>query len=148
MAKQYIKWVPGPATLRWITRIHIRVYRWSMGLLGTRMDGLDILLLTSVGRKSGQKRTVPLPYFRDGDSIVLIASNGGQAKHPAWYHNIGANPDVELQLGRRKLHARAQVLEGQDRVRVWDHVVSDHPRYERYQGWTERQIPVISMREA
>ena len=111
MARKYIKWVPGPRLLRWITRIHIQVYRLSLGRLGTRMDGLDILLLTCLGRKSGQKRTVPLPFFRDGAAIVLIASNGGQQKHPAWYHNLGANPEVELLIGPRRLRARASVTE-------------------------------------
>lgn len=140
---KYISYIPKPATMKRIGALHVRLYRASLGLLGGRIDGLDILLLTTTGKKTGQKRTVPLPFFRDGKRYVLIASFGGNAKNPAWYANLLANPRVQLQVGFRRMTAQALVLEGTERERVWGQVSYDFPRYLKYQAMTERQIPVV-----
>jgi deazaflavin-dependent oxidoreductase (nitroreductase family) len=126
-----------------IGKLHVHLYRASFGLLGGRLDGLDILLLTTTGKKTGQKRTVPLPYFRDGERYVLIASFGGNEKNPAWFVNLAANPQVHLQVGARRMNVRATVLEGSERERVWGKVSYDFPRYLKYQAKTQRLIPVI-----
>ena len=86
---------------------------------------------------------MPLPYFRDGERYVLIASFGGNDKNPAWFVNLAANPQVQLQVGFRRMHARATVLEGAERDRVWGKVSYDFPRYLTYQAKTQRQIPVV-----
>lgn len=143
MAQKFIKWVPSPAVLAKISQAHIWLYRRTAGLVGQRLDGLDICLLTTRGRKSGQERTAPLPYFRDGERIVLIASNGGRDKHPAWFLNLSDNPDVELQIGARRLKLRARKAEGEERSRIWALVTRDHPRFDRYVAWTKRVIPVV-----
>lgn len=143
MAQKYIKYVPKPKAMKRISQVHIALYRATRGLVGKRVDGLDILLLTTRGRKSGLERTVPLPYFVAGDQYILMASNGGNDKHPAWFHNLKANPDVALQVGRKKLRATASTAEGDDYERLWKHVTADHPRYDRYATWTERKIPVV-----
>lgn len=140
---EYIKYVPEPGTMKRIGKLHTRLYRASGGLIGGRIDGLDILLLTTIGRKSGEERTVPLPYFRDGQRYVLIASFGGNEKNPAWFHNLSANPDVKLQVGFRRMQAKAIVTEPAERARIWGQITHEFPRYLVYQQKTERQIPVV-----
>jgi deazaflavin-dependent oxidoreductase (nitroreductase family) len=140
---KYISYVPGPATMKRIGALHVRLYRLSFGLLGGRLDGLNMLLLTTTGKKTGKERTVPLPFFRDGDRYVLIASFGGNAKNPAWFANLLANPRVQIQIGARRMQAQAVVLEGAERARVWGKVSYDFPRYLTYQAKTDREIPVV-----
>lgn len=140
---KYIRFVPKPKAIKRIGEIHVRLYRFTRGLIGKRMDGLDILLLTTIGKKTGLARTVPLPYFRDGESYVLIASFGGNAKNPAWLGNLKSTPEVDVQVGAKKLKLKARVLEGDERTRVWGQVTHDYPRYLNYQAKTERQIPVV-----
>jgi len=139
----YIKWVPEPGLMKRMGRWHVTLYRLTGGLLGGRMDGLDMLLLTTRGRKSGQARTVPLPYFRDGERYLLIASYGGNAQNPQWLENIAADSDVEIQVGFRRQKARASVAAGAERERLWQAVTSLFPRYLAYQQKTARQIPVV-----
>jgi deazaflavin-dependent oxidoreductase (nitroreductase family) len=141
--KRFIRWVPGPKILAKISTLHVWLYQNTRGIVGTRLDGLDILLLTTRGRKTGLVRTAPLPYFRDGQDYVLIGSNGGRDVHPAWYHNLRADRRVQIQVGARTWHARARVVEGEERERIWKLVTRDHPRYDRYVGWTDRKIPVV-----
>ena len=109
------------------------------------MIGLRILLLGSVGRKSGALRVAPLPYFKVNDYLVVIASNAAQVKHPAWYHNVKANPLVQVQVGREQYQARARTLAGEERTRVWRLVTAKEPRYAHYQELVERQIPVVAL---
>src|SRR4051794_26314449 len=140
---KYIRYVPSEATMKRIGKWHVRLYRATRGLLGSRVDGLDILLLTTTGKKTGIARTVPLPYYRDGQHYVLIASFGGNDKNPAWFGNLRANPEVELQVGARSMKARAQIAEESERLRIWGQLTHDYPRYLAYQARTERPIPVV-----
>ena len=140
---EYIKYVPEPGTMKRIGKFHTRLYRATGGLIGGRIDGLDILLLTTVGRKSGEKRTVPLPYYRDGQRYLLVASYGGNEKNPAWVHNLTANPSVEIQVGFRKMKAQALPANEPERTRLWDQISTAFPRYLAYQQKTERKIPII-----
>ncbi|MCA9630878.1 MAG: nitroreductase family deazaflavin-dependent oxidoreductase [Myxococcales bacterium] len=128
-----------------ISRIHTWLYRKTRGRVGHGLIGLKILLLGSVGRKSGQLRVAPLPYFRVADYLVVIASNAAQAKHPAWYHNIRANPLVDVQLKGERFSARTRVLEGEERERAWRVVTTKEPRYAHYQELVERKIPVVAL---
>jgi deazaflavin-dependent oxidoreductase (nitroreductase family) len=102
-----------------------------------------MLLLDHVGAKSGTKRTVPLLYIRDGDDVVIVASKGGYRKHPAWFHNLRANPDTTVQIGsaRRPVHAR--VASPDERKRLWPKAVSAYGDYARYQERTDREIPLV-----
>lgn len=139
----YVKWVPKPPLMKRIGRWHTALYRLTGGLVGGRMDGLDMLLLTTKGCKSGTARTVPLPYFRDGDRYLLIASYGGNPRNPAWLKNIAADGDVGIQVGRRRQRARARIAQGAERERLWSAVTRLFPRYLEYQKKTERVIPVV-----
>ncbi|HEY4042335.1 MAG TPA: nitroreductase family deazaflavin-dependent oxidoreductase [Rhodopila sp.] len=102
------------------------------------------LLLTTTGRKSGQKYLFPLFYGTTGDSYFVIASKGGAPEHPGWYRNILGNPEVDIQVGTARMHARARTATGEERARLWDKAVEFFPPYAEYQQKTAgREIPVV-----
>jgi deazaflavin-dependent oxidoreductase (nitroreductase family) len=102
------------------------------------------LLLTTIGRKSGQKYLFPLFYGVDGDSYFVIASKGGAPEHPGWYRNLVANPEVELPVGPAKMSARARTATGEERARLWTKAVEIFPPYADYQQKSAgREIPVV-----
>jgi deazaflavin-dependent oxidoreductase (nitroreductase family) len=148
---------PSPTTLAWITRIHRKAYRLTGGVIGAVLPQLaepgdrwplrvmHLLLLTTTGRKSGQARTVPLPYVRYDGRTFVIASFAGSDKHPAWFLNLKDQPTVEVQIGPRRRAARAVVVEGDDRARIWSRLTAEWPRYAVYQDQTERTIPLVEI---
>ena len=101
------------------------------------------LLLTTTGRKSGEKFIFPLFYGKTGDSYFVVASKGGAPAHPGWYRNLLANPEVEVQVGTKKLKARARTATGAERARLWQEALKFWPPYADYQQKTEREIPVV-----
>jgi deazaflavin-dependent oxidoreductase (nitroreductase family) len=101
------------------------------------------LLLTTTGRKSGNKLIFPLFYGTDGGSYIIVASKGGAPEHPGWYRNLVAHPDVEVQVGTKKLKARARTAKGEERVRLWKKALEFWPPYADYALKTEREIPVV-----
>jgi deazaflavin-dependent oxidoreductase (nitroreductase family) len=101
------------------------------------------LLLTTTGRKSGEKFIFPLYYGKTGDSYVVVASKGGAPQHPGWYRNLLANPEVDLQVGTEKFKARARTATGEERTRLWQVALKFWPPYADYQQKTEREIPVV-----
>ena len=123
---------------------HTLVYRLSGGLVGHRVPFLPpMLLLDHVGAKSGKRRTTPLVYVGDGDAFVIVASKGGYPRHPAWFHNLRANPDTKVQVGTRKVDVRARVATAAERKRLWPKVVDAYGGYKGYQKRTEREIPLV-----
>jgi deazaflavin-dependent oxidoreductase (nitroreductase family) len=102
-----------------------------------------LLLLTTTGAKSGKRRTSPLAYTRDGDRLVIIASKGGAPTNPDWFHNVVANPDVTVELGGETFPARAQVVTGPERDRLYDQMAAQMPNFAEYQKQTTRRIPVV-----
>jgi deazaflavin-dependent oxidoreductase (nitroreductase family) len=124
--------------------VHQWLYEHSDGRIGATLGGRPMLLLRTVGRRSGQPRTAALLYVRDGDAYVVIASKGGSPRHPGWFHNLTAQPDVEIQVGRERIPVHARVAEGQERSRLWaraDEV--NQGQYAVYQSRTRRVIPVV-----
>ena len=101
------------------------------------------LLLTTKGRKSGEKFVFPLFYGQVGDSYFVVASKGGAPQHPGWYRNILADPVVEVQVGTTKIQARARTATGAERTRLWNEALTFWPPYAEYQRKTEREIPVV-----
>jgi deazaflavin-dependent oxidoreductase (nitroreductase family) len=123
---------------------HTTVYRLSGGLIGHRFPGAPpTLLLDHVGAKSGTKRTTPLTYARDGEDYVLVASKGGHPKHPAWFHNLRAHPDVTIQVGTSRKPVHARVANPDERERLWPKVVETYGGYAGYQERTDREIPLV-----
>ena len=131
-----------------ILRAHEAVYKASDGRIGHRTLGVPTLLLRSTGRRSGAPRTNGLVYARDGDTYLVVASNGGADRNPAWLHNVRAHPDVVIQIGRQRQDAKARVIEPSDPdyERLWK-IVNDnnHDRYTAYQQQTSRAIPVVAV---
>jgi len=105
--------------------------------------GKDLLLLTTTGAKSGLKRMTPLVYSMDGDRLVIIASKGGADTHPAWYHNIVANPVVTVEVGDETFEARATVVNAAERRRLFDAHATINPGFWDYEKKTDRTIPAI-----
>ena len=123
---------------------HVLAYRATGGLVGHRVPGAPpMLLLDHVGAKSGKHRTTPLAYLGDGEDLVLVASKGGSPRHPAWFHNLRANPDTTVQVGSGRRAVRARVASAQERARLWPKVVEMYGGYRHYQRRTEREIPLV-----
>jgi deazaflavin-dependent oxidoreductase (nitroreductase family) len=134
-------------TMKVLGTLHRSLYRASGGKLGKTFLGSPILLLTTTGRKTGRSRTWPLTYLRDGgDRFVVAAAYGGQPKHPAWYLNLRANPQVSVQHGKQTRAMIAEVLEGDERLRLWARLTEAYPAYADYQKKTKRKIPVVVLR--
>jgi F420H(2)-dependent quinone reductase len=126
--------------------LHTWLYRTSGGRIGHRVPGLgpSMLLLDHVGAKSGARRTSPLLYFDDGENAVIVASKGGYPKHPAWFHNLLANPDTTAQIGRERRPVHARVATPEERERLWPKVVAGYPTYADYQTRSKgREIPLV-----
>ena len=127
---------------------HAGVYRATGGKLFGRMGKSPILLLNTVGRKTGRKRTSPLLYVMDGEDFVIIASKGGAPTHPAWYLNLKANPDATVEVGDRKVRVRAEEVDSEEKVRLRQKMVEMYPTYDDYQRKTKREIPLLILRPA
>lgn len=125
------------------TLFHESAYRATGGALGGRMAGMPVLLLTTTGRKTGRKRTTPLTYFEDGDQLVIVASYGGAPRHPSWYLNLTANPEVEVRRGRRTERMPARTATPEEKGRLWPLVTSKYRGYASYQEKTTRDIPLV-----
>ncbi len=124
--------------------LHRAVLRASGGRLGTRLGHLEQVLLTTVGRRTGRPWTTPLAVTVVGDRLVLVASNGGAARHPAWYLNLVANPVVTIEVGTERFRARARTAEEPERTRLFDAQVRQMPFFEGYRRRvTDREIPVV-----
>jgi F420H(2)-dependent quinone reductase len=138
----------GPArlALKLGSGAHAGVYRATGGKLFGRMGKSPILLLNTVGRKSGRKRTSPLLYVMDGEDFVVIASKGGAPTHPAWYLNLKANPEATVEVGDREVRVRAERTAPEEKARLWQKMVEMYPTYDDYQRKTEREIPLLILR--
>lgn len=142
--------MPNFSEIQWIAE-HIELYRtdpekarlWDSTPLGGP-GLLPTLLLTTKGRKTGEPRALPLIYGESGDSYVVIGSKGGLPNHPLWFRNLEANPECELQVGRKRMIARARVAEGEERKRLWKQMAALYPPYDHYQkNAGNRTIPVV-----
>ncbi len=129
------------------TKIHVALYRRSRGKLGDHIPGWPlarILLLDHTGAKSGAKRTSPLMYHQDGDTVAVVASKGGQPTHPAWFHNVNANPDTTIQIGSEVHKVRARVATDEERARLWPQFVALYPGYDFFARHAKgRKIPIV-----
>jgi deazaflavin-dependent oxidoreductase (nitroreductase family) len=118
-------------------------YRMTYGRIGGRMLGNPVLLLTTIGRKSGMAHTVPLEYFEADGSLFIVTSNGGAPRHPAWYPNLVANPAVAIQRGREVQMAEATPASPERQAELWQRLIATAPMYARYQHNSAREIPIV-----
>ena len=130
----------------------LSIYQWLYEKTDGRftwLAGLPVLLLRTIGRKSGQERTAALVYLQDGDDLVVVASNGGSDRPPGWFFNIQSSSDVGVQIGRRRTRMRARIADSQQRTRLWPLVNQNNSnRYDGYQAKTKRQIPLVILSPA
>ncbi len=123
--------------------VHQFIYERTGGRVGRRLGRAQMLLLETRGRKSGRPRTVALLYLNDRDDYVVVGSKGGSDSPPAWLLNLQANPEVAVQVGTKRLRARARVANADERRRLWVEFTKVWPNYDRYQSQTARRIPLV-----
>jgi deazaflavin-dependent oxidoreductase (nitroreductase family) len=128
---------------------HVERYRATDGEEGHEWQGTQTLLLTTKGRKSGEARTTPLIYAPYGDdAYAIVASKGGSDAPPAWYLNLSADPEVEVQVKGERFKARARTASSEEKPGLWKTMVAEWPDYDNYQQKTEREIPVVVLERA
>lgn len=139
-----------PKVMKVMSNLQVRLYKATGGMLGNTWRvgaafpwGLPLCLLTTIGRKSGERRTTPLLFIHDGANVLVVASQGGLPKHPLWFGNLTANPAVEVQIGRKISKMRARVANAEERAVLWPRLVAHYADFANYQSWTEREIPVV-----
>jgi F420H(2)-dependent quinone reductase len=136
----------GKAFGRSFIRAAVWLYRRSGGKVGGKMFGAPVLLLSTVGRRSGRSWTVPVMYQTDGHGWVIIASNGGNARHPAWWLNLRSHPDASIQIGRETYPVTAAEATGDERKRLWRRMADMYKGYDNYAQKTTRTLPVVLLR--
>jgi deazaflavin-dependent oxidoreductase (nitroreductase family) len=122
---------------------NVFMYRMTGGSLGGQMAGQSVLLLHTVGRKSGKLYTIPVNYYRDGENFILVASNWGKEHHPGWFINLKHQPETTIQVKRQSYTVQASEASGQDYDRLWRYVTGKNEFYERYQKQAGRKIPIV-----
>ena len=129
------------------TRVFVRtnaaLFQFTGGRLGSQLGAQSVLLLRTVGRKTGKAYATPLAYFRDGARYLVVASNWGSEKHPSWFYNLMGSPRAAIQIGQSTLSIEACQAEGEEYQRLWKLVTRQNPQYSRYQQGIRRQIPIV-----
>lgn len=133
----------GAAGLRAVGKLNVPLYKATGGRIGGRLNRAPILLLTTTGRKSGEPRTAPVLYLRRDDDLVVIGSNAGNAKTPAWSLNLQANPEAEVQIGRRSRPVRARVAEGAEHDELWQAMNEQYAGFDDYAARTNRDLKLF-----
>jgi len=123
----------------------IAEFRGNHGKVGGQFEGAPLLLLHHKGAKTGKQRVNPVMYLKDGKRFLVFASKGGDDHNPGWYHNLGAHPDIEIELGDETIKVRAQEVKGAERDRLYARQASLYPQFADYQRKTKRVIPVIAL---
>jgi len=124
----------------------VALYRLTHGKFGGRVQGLQVLLLTTIGRKTVEERTTPLGYFMEDGNYIITASNAGRDTHLAWFHNLRANPRVRIEIKDRQIEAEAEVAHSEKRSSLWSQLISLSPAYANYAKKTSREIPLVILR--
>jgi deazaflavin-dependent oxidoreductase (nitroreductase family) len=133
----------GARALRWTGKLNVPLYRLSGGRIGGRLDRTPVLLLTTTGRKSGQRRTAPVVYLADQGRYIVIGSNAGHARVPAWSLNLKADPGAEVEVGRKRIPVRARVAEGEERADLWRKMNQQYSGFDDYAARTDRDIALF-----
>jgi F420H(2)-dependent quinone reductase len=129
--------------LRASGKLNVPLYRLSRGRLGGKVGRAPVCLLTTTGRRSGQPRTAPVLYLADGDRLIVIGSNAGNERAPAWSLNLKAHPDAEVEIGSNRRSVRARVAEGDERAELWQRMNAQYEGFDHYEARTSRDIAVF-----
>lgn len=131
------------STARRLSTVHTVLFRTTGGRIGKRLVNNDMLLLSTIGSRTGKRHTVPLLYLRDGDDHVIIASWGGRPENPQWYRNLQAQPRTTIQVLGEKIPVTARTANPTERVRLWPLILAAYDGYAEYESRTTREIPVV-----
>jgi deazaflavin-dependent oxidoreductase (nitroreductase family) len=131
--------------LRLMGRFNVPIYRLTRGRMMNSIGDAPVLLLTTTGRRSGQQRTAPVCYLRDGERVVVIGSNAGYANEPAWSLNLKANPDAAVEIGPDRKPVRARVTDGDERADLWRKMNEQYAGFDEYEAHTSRDIAVFAL---
>jgi deazaflavin-dependent oxidoreductase (nitroreductase family) len=145
---RFLKLLGESSFWKTVGRLHVRLYHMTGGRIGHQTGDIKNLLLTTTGRKTGESRTVPLAYLRDGESYVIVASNGGSDRAPSWWLNLKDEPRARVQVGNETLEVVAARASSQEHARLWPMLKEMNPFYGRYEQITPRKIPVVILRPA
>jgi deazaflavin-dependent oxidoreductase (nitroreductase family) len=126
-----------------LRNLFVSLYRLTNGRVGGHVAGLQVLLLTTIGRKSGEERTTPLGYFIREGNYIITASNAGRNANPAWFHNLRANPHVKIEIKNQHIDAEAHVAPPEKRASLWSTLIALSPWYANYSKKTNREIPMV-----
>ena len=137
----------GTRGLRMVGKLNVPVYRLSRGRIGGRVGKGPVLLLTTTGRKSREPRTAPVLYLADGERYVVINTNAGNAKTPAWSLNLRANPDAEIEVRGKRTKVRARIAEGQERADLWRRHMEQYSGWDYYESKLDREIGVFVLEQ-
>lgn len=136
--------------IKLMATVNVALYKLTGGRIGGTWrigagwrDPVPICLVEHRGRRTGKLRTTPLVYLRDGDRVVVVASQAGRAQHPLWFRNLEADPEVTVQIKGDRLPMRARTASTHERAHLWPRLVDLYSDYDSYQSWTDREIPVV-----
>lgn len=133
---------------KWLVKLNVFVYKLSGGRIGAHAKGMQHILITTIGKKTGKPRTQALTSKIEGEHFYVVASNVGKESHPAWWYNLDANPSVQLQFEDRVRPMHASTLKGESRAEVWPRLVEYNYRWQDYQNGVSREIPVVKFSPA
>jgi len=129
--------------VRALGKLNVPIYRATRGRLMNSVGRAPVLLLTSTGRRSGKQRTAPVVYLDDGERLIVIGSNAGNLNEPGWSHNLKANPDAEVEVGRERRQIRARIAEGEERADLWRRHNEQYSGFDEYEARTDREIALF-----
>lgn len=133
----------GAKGLRTVGKLNAPIYRLTRGRVGGKLGKAPILLLTTTGRKSGKQRTAPVLYLADGNNFVVINTNAGNEKTPAWSLNLRANPEAAVEVGNKRVEVRSRLAEGEERAELWRRHMQQYAGWEFYESKLDRDIGVF-----
>jgi deazaflavin-dependent oxidoreductase (nitroreductase family) len=131
------------SALRAFGKLNVPIYRLTRGRVMNKVGRAPVMLLTSIGRRSGQPRTAPVLFLADGERLIVVSSNGGNDHAPAWAYNLKANPDAEVEIGGDHRRVRARVAEGEERAELWQKMNEQYAGFADYDETTSREIAVF-----
>ena len=133
--------------IKWFMKINAFFIRISRGQVGTQLGTQNILILNTVGRKSGQTRSIPIAYFFHEGKYLIVESNWGKDNHADWYFNLQSQPHATVEVKGKTISANARFAEGEEYIRLWEYLTKKHPPYLEYQKMTKRKIPIAIFEE-
>lgn len=135
--------------MRWVTKLNVAIFRLTKGrVMNKFIGGYPVCIVTTKGAKSGKIRRIALIHLPHGDNKLLVASQGGMPKNPVWFHNIVANPEIQIMVGGSEKPYRARQVSDTEKAELWPHLLSLYPDFDEYQARTDRNIPVFSCEPA